>query len=311
MRTHIDNGWVVAFDGRSHQVYERGSVVFEDDRIVHAGPRYTGSADARIDAGGPAGLARVHQHPRAHHRQRRGLPAGRHGQERLPHLELHGLRGATQGQDGAAPATGGGRVTDVRVPPRAEKRHHHDHRRGRTARGLGWLRPAGRRSRRAGLRQPAVPRSRYVHGREGPAHVRRGRRRWPRAAEGGGRLREELRQDRAGAPARDAQRRPGGNLYRDAAARGPGRGARARRADSHARRRQPDRVPADHGRVPPYAHPVPGRHRLPRRPQPDRPRGHHGRPSVDAAIPSATTSACWPSGAPPSATARTSTPRWP
>ena len=65
MRTHIDNGWVVAFDGRSHQVYERGSVVFEDDRIVHAGSRYTGSADTRIDAAGrlvSPGFINTHVH---------------------------------------------------------------------------------------------------------------------------------------------------------------------------------------------------------------------------------------------------------
>src|SRR5882672_3331485 len=65
MRTHIDNGWVVAFDGRSHQVYEQGSVVFEDDRIVHAGPRYTGAADTRIDAAGrlvSPGFINTHVH---------------------------------------------------------------------------------------------------------------------------------------------------------------------------------------------------------------------------------------------------------
>ena len=91
---------------------------------------------------------------------------------------------------------------------------------------------------------------------------------------------------------------------------GRGRGARARRAHPHPRGRQPDRVPADHGRVPQDAHPVPGRHRLPRRAHADRSRRLHGRPPVDRPSRSATTCACWPSGARPSATARTSTPRW-
>ena len=48
MRTIIEGGWVVAWNGRSHEVHERGSVVFEDDRIVHAGPAWTGTVDARI-----------------------------------------------------------------------------------------------------------------------------------------------------------------------------------------------------------------------------------------------------------------------
>jgi formylmethanofuran dehydrogenase subunit A len=65
MRTHIDNGWVVAFEGGSHHVYERGSVVFDDDHIVHAGPRYTASADTRIDAAGrlvSPGFINTHVH---------------------------------------------------------------------------------------------------------------------------------------------------------------------------------------------------------------------------------------------------------
>jgi 5-methylthioadenosine/S-adenosylhomocysteine deaminase len=52
MRTHIEGGWVVAWNGKTHAVHEAGSVVFEDDRIVHAGAPYAGPADARIAAGG-------------------------------------------------------------------------------------------------------------------------------------------------------------------------------------------------------------------------------------------------------------------
>jgi 5-methylthioadenosine/S-adenosylhomocysteine deaminase len=66
MKTHIEGGWVVAFNGASHEVHEQGSVVFEDDRIVHAGPRYTGPADARIAAGGKLvtpGFINTHVHP--------------------------------------------------------------------------------------------------------------------------------------------------------------------------------------------------------------------------------------------------------
>jgi cytosine/adenosine deaminase-related metal-dependent hydrolase len=66
MRTHIEGGWVVAFNGASHEVHEQGSVVFENDRIVHAGGRYAGPADARIDARGrlvTPGFINAHVHP--------------------------------------------------------------------------------------------------------------------------------------------------------------------------------------------------------------------------------------------------------
>jgi 5-methylthioadenosine/S-adenosylhomocysteine deaminase len=65
MRTHIEGGWVVAFNGTSHEVHDRGSVVFEDDRIVHAGAAYTGPADARISARGKLvspGFINTHVH---------------------------------------------------------------------------------------------------------------------------------------------------------------------------------------------------------------------------------------------------------
>ena len=65
MRTIIEGGWVVAWNGRSHEVHERGSVVFEDDRIVHAGPAWTGTADARISAAGKLvspGFINTHVH---------------------------------------------------------------------------------------------------------------------------------------------------------------------------------------------------------------------------------------------------------
>ena len=65
MRTHIEGGWVVAFNGRTHEVYESGSVVFEDDRIVHAGAAYAGPADARLPARGKLvspGFINTHVH---------------------------------------------------------------------------------------------------------------------------------------------------------------------------------------------------------------------------------------------------------
>jgi cytosine/adenosine deaminase-related metal-dependent hydrolase len=65
MKTLIDGGWVVAFNGTSHEVYENGSVVFEDNRIVHAGGPYTGATDVRLSARGrlvSPGFINTHVH---------------------------------------------------------------------------------------------------------------------------------------------------------------------------------------------------------------------------------------------------------
>ena len=52
MRTLIQGGWVVGFDGRSHQLFRDGMLVFEDNNIVQAGPRFDGQVDRTIDAHG-------------------------------------------------------------------------------------------------------------------------------------------------------------------------------------------------------------------------------------------------------------------
>ncbi|HSE91973.1 MAG TPA: chlorohydrolase family protein [Methylomirabilota bacterium] len=65
MKTHIAGGWVVADNGEGHELHEQGSVVFEDDRIVHAGGPYTGPADTRIEARGrlvSPGFINTHVH---------------------------------------------------------------------------------------------------------------------------------------------------------------------------------------------------------------------------------------------------------
>jgi len=92
----------VAYNGTGHEVHERGSVVFEDDRIVHAGGAYTGPVDARLSARGKL-VSPGSSTPTCTRPGTAGLPAARHGQERLPHFELHELRRAPQGQDVAPP----------------------------------------------------------------------------------------------------------------------------------------------------------------------------------------------------------------
>jgi cytosine/adenosine deaminase-related metal-dependent hydrolase len=65
MKTLIEGGWVVAFDGGSHEVHEEGSVVLEDDRVVHAGGPYAGAVDVRLPARGmlvSPGFINTHVH---------------------------------------------------------------------------------------------------------------------------------------------------------------------------------------------------------------------------------------------------------
>ena len=65
MKTLIEDGWVVAWNGTCHEVYERGAVVYEGDRVVHAGGPYAGAVDARVSASGKLvspGFINTHVH---------------------------------------------------------------------------------------------------------------------------------------------------------------------------------------------------------------------------------------------------------
>src|SRR5205809_264445 len=65
MKTLIEGGWVVAYNGRSHEVHERGSVVVEADKILHAGGPYAGAVDVTISARGKLvspGFINTHVH---------------------------------------------------------------------------------------------------------------------------------------------------------------------------------------------------------------------------------------------------------
>ncbi len=65
MRTLIQGGWIVGFDGRGHQLFRDGTLVYEHDRILHVGSRFTGQVDRTIDARGMLvmpGLINTHLH---------------------------------------------------------------------------------------------------------------------------------------------------------------------------------------------------------------------------------------------------------
>jgi 5-methylthioadenosine/S-adenosylhomocysteine deaminase len=52
MRTLIQGGYVVGYDGAQHEIIRDGSVVFENDRILFVGKNYVDAVDKRIDARG-------------------------------------------------------------------------------------------------------------------------------------------------------------------------------------------------------------------------------------------------------------------
>ena len=52
MKTRIEGGWVVGFDGNEHEIVKDGVVVYDRDRIEFVGKGYHGSADKTIDARG-------------------------------------------------------------------------------------------------------------------------------------------------------------------------------------------------------------------------------------------------------------------
>ena len=52
MKTLIEGGYIVAFDGEQHRILRDGVVVYEDDRVTYVGPSYDGDVDERIDAQG-------------------------------------------------------------------------------------------------------------------------------------------------------------------------------------------------------------------------------------------------------------------
>ena len=52
MKTMLQGGYVVAFDGKGHKIIREGVVVFEDNNIVYVGKLYEGEVDQTIDTKG-------------------------------------------------------------------------------------------------------------------------------------------------------------------------------------------------------------------------------------------------------------------
>ena len=52
MKTMIQGGYIVGFNGSEHEIFLDGVVVFEGDRVSYVGKSYAGSIDKTIDARG-------------------------------------------------------------------------------------------------------------------------------------------------------------------------------------------------------------------------------------------------------------------
>lgn len=78
--TLIENGTVIAFDGREHRVLKQGTVVYRGDRIIHVGRTFDGEVDNRIDATGKLvipGFISTHCHLRLNEGYRMVIDGGR------------------------------------------------------------------------------------------------------------------------------------------------------------------------------------------------------------------------------------------
>jgi len=63
LRTKIEGGIVVGYDGEEHRIIDGGVVVYEDDKVTHVGKSYQGAVDETIDARGRLiipGLVNIH-----------------------------------------------------------------------------------------------------------------------------------------------------------------------------------------------------------------------------------------------------------
>lgn len=99
--TIIKNGTVIAHDGTAHRKIEDGVVVVRDDRIVHVGRTWDGTADTVINASGKLvipGQISTHAHVGAHEAQRALIDGGQ--REFLRSSFLHFLPARRSGEPG-------------------------------------------------------------------------------------------------------------------------------------------------------------------------------------------------------------------
>ena len=63
MKTLIQGGWVVGFDGNAHEVIKDGVVVYDGNRVEFVGKEYSQPVDQTDRSQGLSGFSRFHRHP--------------------------------------------------------------------------------------------------------------------------------------------------------------------------------------------------------------------------------------------------------
>ena len=154
MRTMIQGGWVVGYNGSGHELIPNGCVVFEDDRVVHVGPtlrrtRSTAASTPPASSSSP-GLINCHLHAATNAGQAvflDGLKADYFGSNFVGYVAPR--RGAAMPRGGdradvagtyglwSALRAGATTIMDVGTMPGGPARLHQDRRRARRPRLRG------------------------------------------------------------------------------------------------------------------------------------------------------------------------------
>ena len=263
MRTLIQGGWVVGFDGSGHELIANGVVVYEDDRIVHVGRASTARWTARSTPRGKLvspGFVNCHLH------------AGSNAPQTV--FMADGTRPTTS----AATSSATWRRARGAQPPRAVAKRRH--RRQVTAcgrpcaparrRSWTWAQPGGPEAftklvgelgvraylgpgfRSASTSSTAIASSGSWNEAQGKAGL-------ARAIDYVQEVRRRLQRPH---PRHDLPR-PDGHVHGRAPARRAARRRRAERAGAVPRRDEPARVPQDPGAARQDADPAPALDRLP------------------------------------------------
>ncbi len=119
MKTMIQGGWIVGYDGREHRLLTDGVLVFENDRITAVGKNYAGRVDRVIEARGrliTPGLINIHFHAGTDAGGRLITDVGRRDFFQTGYLNYHSAgKGKQGGMDHLEEAEVGGKFSLIEL----------------------------------------------------------------------------------------------------------------------------------------------------------------------------------------------------